>query len=143
MAGWSYTDAGLASDPLQIESIRTTPDPPMPGTSLKATVKAAAQEEIVDGAYIEVVVKLGLVKLFTKRYDLFEKLRGDTSDWSLTADTAPGGEPIMPGNVELTFGMDLPRETPQAKFTVNARGYTVDDDDLFSLDFRVDFMKQP
>ena len=30
-----------------------------------------------------------------------------------------------------------------AKFTINARGYTVDDDDLFCVDLRVDFMKKP
>jgi len=30
-----------------------------------------------------------------------------------------------------------------AKFTINARGYTVDDDDLFCVDLKVDFMKKP
>ncbi len=30
-----------------------------------------------------------------------------------------------------------------AKFTINARGYTVDDDDLFCVILKVDFMKGP
>jgi hypothetical protein len=30
-----------------------------------------------------------------------------------------------------------------AKFTIKARGYTVDDDDLFCVDLRVNFMKGP
>lgn len=30
-----------------------------------------------------------------------------------------------------------------AKFTISARGYTVDDDDLFCVDLKVDFMKKP
>lgn len=30
-----------------------------------------------------------------------------------------------------------------AKFTIKARGYTVDDDDLFCVDLKVNFMKRP
>ena len=30
-----------------------------------------------------------------------------------------------------------------AKFTIKARGYTVDDDDLFCVDLKVNFMKGP
>jgi len=30
-----------------------------------------------------------------------------------------------------------------AKFTVNVRGYTADDEDMLCLDLRVDFMKSP
>jgi hypothetical protein len=30
-----------------------------------------------------------------------------------------------------------------AKFIIKARGYTVDDDDLFCVDLRVNFMKGP
>ncbi|MFJ9822013.1 hypothetical protein ACIRU3_43625 [Streptomyces sp. NPDC101151] len=87
MAHWSYTDCGLPGYPLLIQSITSTPDSLRPGSEWKATIKAVAQEEIKDGAYLGVMVKLGLVKLLQRRYDLFEALRGgDVSGWTLTTD---------------------------------------------------------
>jgi hypothetical protein len=43
--------------------------------------------------------------------------------------------------MNLTFGMNLARETPQAKFRITARGYTATDENLFALDFKVDITK--
>lgn len=140
MTSWSYyTDAGLPTDPLQVESIALTPDPPKPGADLKGVIKATVTAEITDGAYADVMVKLGLIKLLHKRFDLFAELKKDGSPWSLTADSG-NGAPVTPGRVELTFDGRLPREIPKAKFIVIVRAYTVDEDDLAALDFKVDFM---
>jgi hypothetical protein len=139
MTAWSYTNSGTDSDALQIRSVEMTPDPPERGKSLTATIQATALEEIVEGAYLNVVVKLGRIKVSQREYDLFEKLKGDTFGWSLTADTAAGGEPLKPGDVELTFGMDLPKEIPPTQLTLNVRAYTANDGDLCSLDGEFDF----
>ncbi|MFF7638414.1 ML domain-containing protein [Kitasatospora sp. NPDC008050] len=139
MAKWSYVNAGSETDRLQIESITVTPDPPKPGADLKGVIKATVTAEITDGAYAEVTVKLGLVRLLQKRYDLFAELKKDGSPWSLTADSG-GGAPVAPGKVELTFDGSLPREIPRAKFTISVRAYTVDDEDLAALDAQVDFL---
>ena len=138
MTSWSYEDAGLETDPLQIESITVTPDPPKPGADLKGVIKTTVTAEITDGAYADVVVKLGLVKVLTKRYDLFAELKNGSA-WSLTADSGSGA-PVKPGPVTLTFNGTLPREIPRAKFNISVRAYTVDDDDLAALNFKVDFM---
>jgi hypothetical protein len=142
MPSWSYTNAGLPTDPLQIESITINPDPPKPGAELKGVIKATVTAEITDGAYAEVVVKLGLVKLLQKTFDLFAELKKDGSPWRLTADSG-NGAPVTPGKVELTFDGRLPREIPESKYTINVRAYTTDDDNLAALDFKVDFMRSP
>lgn len=63
MDGWSYEDCGsftvvlaiislrlcvgLSTDPVQIDSISVTPDPPQPGKDLTVKVKATVVENIV------------------------------------------------------------------------------------------------
>ncbi|MDV5146227.1 ML domain-containing protein [Streptomyces sp. SBC-4] len=139
MTNWSFTDAGMPTDPLQIESAILTPDTVKPGGEVKLTIKGTVQQAIEDGAYLDVSVKLGLVKLLQKRFDLLGELRnGPTGGWAATPD--PAGGPIKPGKVELTYTMQLQRETPPSKFVVNVRAYTVDDDELASLDFRIDLL---
>ncbi|MGW7313906.1 ML domain-containing protein [Streptomyces sp. NPDC054854] len=143
MANWMYVNAGTPEDALQIESVSATPDPPKPGSSLRFDIKATAQGKITEGAYVDVTVKLGLIKLLHKQYDLFQLLKGDTSNgWTLTRTTGSSSDPIEPGSADLVFAWDaFPREIPPAKFTIALRAYTVDDNDLFALDFKLDFMK--
>ncbi|MET9672425.1 ML domain-containing protein [Streptomyces sp. NPDC006482] len=143
MTNWSYTNVGLPTDPLQIETVTVTPDPPKPGSEVKLTVKGTAQEAIEDGAFFDVTVKLGLIKLLQKRFDLFQELRNGSPDDGWSANPDPAGGPIKPGDLELTFTLQLPREIPRAKFTLNARGYTAGDDDLAAVDIHVDFLTIP
>ncbi|MFC5183664.1 ML domain-containing protein [Actinomadura harenae] len=145
MTGWNYVDCGLPSDPLQIESIVFDPDPPRPGAPLKVAIKAVATDRIVDGAVVDLTVKLGLIKLLAKRHDLLAMLRGDTTDgFTLTCDTFRGGDAIERGPLQLTLSWDpLPKETPRAKFNISVRCFTNDEDDLASLDFKVDFQPHP
>ena len=142
MTAWSYTNAGLPTDPLQIETITLTPDPPKVYSDTTLTLKGTVLEAIEDGAYFDVTVKLGLIKLMQKRFDLFEELRGAKTlgtTWAASPD--PAGGPIKPGDLELTIAMPLPKEIPQAKFTLNVRGYTASEDDLATLDLKFDFMR--
>jgi hypothetical protein len=140
MANWSYTDAGSSYDVLQIQDLTSIPDSVKPGSEWRADIRANANDEIADGAYLEITVKLGLIKLLHKQYDLFEKLRADAAKdgWSLTLETGDAGEPIRKGDVRLTLAVQLPREIPSARFAIAVRARTVDDDDLAALDFKVD-----
>lgn len=141
MANWSYQNAGRKSDPLQIDSIHVTPDTPKPGDTIKAVIKATVTAEIIDGAYADVVVKLGRIKILQNQFDLFAELKKDGSPWSLTADSG-NGAPVTPGQVELTFDGRLPREIPPAQFDIDVLAYTVDDDDLAALQFKVSFLPE-
>ncbi|KAF9460819.1 ML domain-containing protein [Collybia nuda] len=132
--GWSYSDCGLASDVVQIESINVSPDPPKPGQALTVTVKAAVTSPIEEGAYADVVVKLGLIKLLQKRFDLCEE--------AINAN-ATVQCPVEAGVYTIAQTVDLPREIPRAKFSVSVRGFTGEDEDMFCVDLKVDFMKKP
>ncbi|MER7758002.1 ML domain-containing protein [Kitasatospora sp. NPDC097643] len=139
MANWSYEDTGLATDALVINSITATPDPLATGRTNVFTINATAQAEIADGAYLDVTIKLGLIKLLTKRYDLFTQLRG-AGDLKLTCETSDGKSPIPKGDTTLTLTMDFPKEIPRAKFNLTVQGYTADEDDLLSLKAQVNFL---
>ncbi|KAI0034323.1 ML domain-containing protein [Vararia minispora EC-137] len=131
---WDWSDCGLTSDPIQIESIVVTPDPPKPGQEMTVTVKASAQEVVEDGAYADVTVKLGVVKLLHREFDLCEEARN--ANMSVTC-------PVDKGDYTVVQSVTLPKEIPQARFTVDVQGYTVDDDDLFCVNLKVNFMKFP
>ncbi|KAF9039132.1 MD-2-related lipid-recognition domain-containing protein [Panaeolus papilionaceus] len=132
--GWSYTNCGLDTDPIQFESIKLSPDPPKPGQDLTVKVTGSTKKNIKVGAYAEITVKLGLIKIFKKEVDLCEEAR--KANVSIQC-------PIEPGKYTIEHTVAMPKEIPQAKFTVGVRAYTVDHDDLFCLAFMVDFMKRP
>jgi len=132
--GWSYVDCGLPTDPIQIDSISVSPDPPQPGQDLTVTVKAHAQEQVEEGAYADVSVKLGLIKLLQKQFDLCEEARNANTSVQC---------PVERGNYEVVHTVALPKEIPKAKFNIDVRGFTVDEDDLFCVKLNVDFMKRP
>ncbi|CAA7268698.1 unnamed protein product [Cyclocybe aegerita] len=134
MAGWSYEDCGLDTDPVQIKSIEVFPDPPKPGEDLTVRVKGTTKETIVDGAYAEVVVKLGLIKLLRKTFDLCDEAR--KSHTSLQC-------PVKPGEYTVEHTVALPKEIPKAKFAVNVRGFMVTEEDMLCLNLKVDFMENP
>ncbi|MFF2812337.1 ML domain-containing protein [Streptomyces sp. NPDC058000] len=140
MTSWSYTDCGLSTDALQIRSVEVSPDPPETRNQTVITLKGTVQEVIEEGAYVDVVVKLGLIKLIQKRYDLHEELR---QGGAFALVTPAHTSPIPKGDIELRFTPPLPGPTPQAKFSVALRAYTAGDEDLACLDIKLDYMKTP
>ncbi|KAF8078541.1 ML domain-containing protein [Lyophyllum atratum] len=131
---WDWKDCGGPSDPIQVESIEVYPDPPQPGKELTVKVKGKATELIEEGAYADVIVKLGLVKLLQKRFDVCDEARNANASVQC---------PVEPASYIVEQTVALPKEIPRAKFTVNIRGYTVDEDPMLCLDLHVDFMKNP
>ncbi|KAJ7024491.1 putative vacuole protein [Mycena alexandri] len=127
---WSWSDCGLPTDAILLKSIEVSPDPPAPGKNLTITVKGTANQRIEDGAYVNVVVKLGLVKLLQKNFDVCEEARNANA--SVTC-------PVEKGDYEVVQTVPLPREIPPAKFTVQVRGFTADNDDMVCLDIRANF----
>lgn len=138
MTTWRYTDIGRDTDPLIINSITATPDAPQPGSPWKLAINATVLETIKEGAYLDVTVKLGLINLLQKRYDLFECLNGKHPEIPLTLDDKQVG-PIEKGKVDMTLALNLKREVPPAKFKILVGGYSAEEGDLFSIDATVDF----
>ncbi|KAK0465094.1 ML domain-containing protein [Desarmillaria tabescens] len=131
---WSYVDCGVSTDVIQLESIKIKPDPPKPGEDLTVIVKGYVQERIEEGAYADVTVKLGLIKLLQKSFDLCEEARNANA--SITC-------PVEPGPYTVKHTVSLPKEIPPSKFSVDVFGYTAEDDDLVCLQMKIDFMKRP
>ncbi|KAG8928056.1 Phosphatidylglycerol/phosphatidylinositol transfer protein [Tulasnella sp. 418] len=131
---WNFVDCGSPSDVIQIQSLTVSPDPPVPGQNLTIKVKAFVTETIEDGAYADVTVKLGLIKLLHKRFDVCEEAEKNNAEIQC---------PVEAGFHDVTQTVELPKEIPPAKFVVNVRGYTVDDEDMVCADIKVDFMKRP
>ncbi|KAJ7600658.1 ML domain-containing protein [Mycena floridula] len=131
---WSWVDCGEATNPVKIKSIDVSPDPPVPGQEMTVTVNAVANELVEEGAYANVVVKLGRIKLLSKTFDLCEEGRNANTTVQC---------PVERGEYTVSSTVDLPKEIPKAKFNVNVDGYTVNDEDLVCLVLTVDFTKKP
>ncbi|TEB34983.1 hypothetical protein FA13DRAFT_1753373 [Coprinellus micaceus] len=134
MDKWEYEDCGEPDWPVEIDSIEVSPDPPQPGKDLTVKVKAKAKERIEEGAYADVTVKLGLVKLLEKTFDVCEEARNANATIQC---------PVEEGYYIIEQTVALPKEIPRAKFVVNINAYTVEDEDLLCLNLKVDFMKNP
>ncbi|PPQ88662.1 hypothetical protein CVT25_010238 [Psilocybe cyanescens] len=129
---WDWENCGLDTDPVQIISIQVSPDPPQPGKDLTVTVNASVEEEIVEGAYTDVTVKLGLVRILKKRFDVCEEARNANATIQCPVETGP---------YTVVQTVALPKEIPKAKFKVDVLGYTADDEDMLCVKLTVDFMK--
>ncbi|KAF8168022.1 ML domain-containing protein [Crassisporium funariophilum] len=131
---WGWAVCGDSTDPVQIQSIQVKPDPPQPGQDLTVIVTGKASSAITEGAYADVIVKLGLVKLLTKQFDVCEEARNANASVQC---------PVEPGQYTVEHTVALPREIPKARFNVHVQGYTAEDEDMLCLDLKVDFMKRP
>ncbi|KAJ3935342.1 MAG: ML domain-containing protein [Lentinula lateritia] len=124
---------GMETDPIQIQSIEISPDPPLPGKPLTVKVTGTASEVIEEGATADVTVKLGLIKLLTKTFDVCEEARSANASVQC---------PVEKGQYIVEQTVDLPKEIPPAKFNIHIDGYTVDEDDLMCMDLTIDFTKK-
>ncbi|KAL7004969.1 Phosphatidylglycerol/phosphatidylinositol transfer protein [Cystobasidiomycetes sp. EMM_F5] len=73
-SSWTFVDCGDVSDAIEIKSLRVVPDPPQPGKKMTIYADGTAKQRIDEGAYADVVVKLGLIKIIQKRFDVCEEL---------------------------------------------------------------------
>jgi len=130
---WTFNDCGSPTDAVQIKSLRVDPDPPKPGEKLTIYATGTVKETIDEGAYADVVVKLGLIKLLTRRFDVCEEL----SKANATLQC-----PIKPGDYDIVQSVDLPREIPKAKFIVQARAFTQPpESSMACADIAIDFLR--
>ncbi|KAJ6519920.1 ML domain-containing protein [Mycena sanguinolenta] len=130
-AGWEYVDCGSPSNPIQIESIELSPDPPLLGQDLTVTARGVVTEVIAEGATAQATVKLGLIKLLQRTFDVCEESRKANATISC---------PVEPGPYEVVHTVALPKEIPKAKFVVLVRGSTVAEETMLCLDLKIDFM---
>ncbi|TNY21524.1 phosphatidylglycerol/phosphatidylinositol transfer protein [Rhodotorula diobovata] len=131
MTQWGWYDCGEPGDALEIESIKVSPDPPKPGHKLTIEAKGKVHNLVDEGTYADVTVKLGLIKLLTKRFDVCDEL--DNANATLSC-------PIEPGSYTITQSVDLPAEIPRAKFQVQARVFTQEELPAACMDLWINFL---
>ena len=118
---------GLA---IQVNSIDVTPDPPKPGQNLTVNASGIVKSTVDKGTYVDVVVKIGLIRLLSKRFDVCELAEENDAEIKC---------PIAPGTYNLTQVVALPREIPPAKFNVHVTGQTQEEKPLLCLDLSINF----
>ncbi|KAM5530786.1 hypothetical protein V8D89_015527 [Ganoderma adspersum] len=131
---WDWKDCGTDSHLVHINSIEISPDPPQRGQDLTITVDGVAKEAVEDGAYADVTVKAGIIRLLHKEFDVCEEARNANTTIQC---------PVEKGHHKVTQTVTLPNEIPPAQFTVNIRGFTEGDDDLVCMDLMMDFRILP
>lgn len=118
----------LESQILDLQSVVLTPNPPEKGQNLTVTAKGYLSEDVEDGAYVEVEVRYGFIKLIHQTFDLCEEI----SKVDLEC-------PIKKGEQIITKEVEIPDEVPPGRYMVNARAYTKDDEFITCLAATVDF----
>jgi len=117
-------------DLVQIEKVDLEPNPPSPGKELIIKATGTVKEDIEEGAYIELQVKYGLIRLIKTRADLCEQVQNVDMEC-----------PINKGKLEITKTVELPREIPPGKYTVFADVYTKEDLQITCLTATVNFAR--
>lgn len=113
---------------LRLDSVDITPNPPERGANLTITASGLLHTAVADGAYVDVVVNYGYIKLLTQTYDLCEEL----PNVDMTC-------PVAEGAYTLTKEVAIPGEVPPGKYTVFARAYNKDDTMITCLTGSVEF----
>ncbi|PSR70729.1 hypothetical protein PHLCEN_2v13395 [Hermanssonia centrifuga] len=107
---WDWEPCGSVSDPLEIKHIEVSPDPPQRGQDLTVKVIGNVKEVIDDGAYADVTVKIGLIKILQKEFDLCEE--AENAKVNVTC-------PVDKGTKEVTHTVTLPKEIPLGSLAHN------------------------
>ncbi|CAG8649202.1 6775_t:CDS:2 [Ambispora leptoticha] len=111
----TISDCSNDNDILQIEYITIRPDPPKKGKSLDIDARGYLTERVDEGSYVDITVKLGLIRLLQQRMDLCEQV-----------EKVDKKCPLEAGPQTLKKTVELPKEIPPGKYFVDAFVYTKD-----------------
>ena len=116
---------------LHLDEVIVTPNPPVAGQNLTFTAVGTLDKTIEEGAYVEVEVRYGFIKLIHQTYDLCEEI--------VKVDLQC---PIKLGKQTITKNVEIPEEVPPGKYLVVARAYTKDDEYITCLTATIIFPVQ-
>ncbi|KAJ3097953.1 Phosphatidylglycerol/phosphatidylinositol transfer protein [Phlyctochytrium planicorne] len=118
----SVTHCGGPDDVFQPERISLIPDPPKRGAPLTVEVIGTTTADVTDGAYADVVAKLGVIKLVDRRLDLCQEIKQIGREC-----------PVEKGRQEITHTVDIPREVPPGKYSISVDAFNADQAPLTCL----------
>ncbi|KAI1342366.1 phosphatidylinositol/phosphatidylglycerol transfer protein [Xylariaceae sp. FL0016] len=123
-----FCDSDHSKDIVQIESVDLLPNPPESGAELVIRATGTVFEPIEKGAYVDLTVKYGLIRLVNTRADLCEQV----SNVDLEC-------PINKGVLSVTKAVQIPKEVPPGTYNVFADVYNEDGTPITCLQATVKF----
>lgn len=94
---------GTNDDIFTLSKLTLDPDPPAKGANLTVRVEGYLKETIVQGAYADVVVKIGVVKLLDTRLDLCAQGKEFVGEEC----------PVQPGERAIEKTVEIPEQAPK------------------------------
>jgi len=126
-----FCNADRDDDLITIDEVVLTPNPPQAGATLVIEARGTVKETILDGAYVNLEVKYGYIRLISTQANLCKEVKNVDLEC-----------PIEPGAISITKPVDLPKEIPPGKYTVQADVYTKDDVHITCLTATVNFNRK-
>ncbi|KAK4696874.1 hypothetical protein P7C71_g1123, partial [Lecanoromycetidae sp. Uapishka_2] len=112
---------------LTIDYVDLSPNPPKAGQTLSIQAKGNFTEKILQGAFVNLQVKYGLIRLINQKTDLCEQMKNIDEECPLY------GEKV------ITKDVDLPKEIPPGHYTVLADVFTKDSERITCLEASIQF----
>lgn len=113
---------------LRIDEINLLPNPPARGENLTIEASGFLSEDVGEGAYINVVVTYGYIRLLTQTFDLCEQVE----EVDLKC-------PLKKGPISIKKEIELPSEIPPGQYTAIAKVFTKNDEPITCLETKVAF----
>ncbi|KAM7202036.1 Phosphatidylglycerol/phosphatidylinositol transfer protein [Rhypophila sp. PSN 637] len=123
-----FCEADRTKDHIIIDSVILTPNPPEAGKVLKIAASGDVKHEIEEGAYVNLSVKYGYIRLINTKADLCEEIKNVDLEC-----------PIKKGPIAIIKEVELPKEIPPGKYTVLADVYTKEGEHITCLTAAVTF----
>ncbi|AMD19069.1 HBR168Cp [Eremothecium sinecaudum] len=115
---------------LTMKYLHISPNPPERGANLTITASGILEEDVEEGAYVELEVHLGLIKLLSLTLDLCELLEDNKLSVSC---------PLEAARYKIEKVVEIPKQVPPGVYTVQARAYTEDGDEIVCLSGKTSF----
>lgn len=113
---------------LDLQKVVIDPNPPAKGQNLTFVATGYLSQDVVDGAYVDVDVRYGFIRLIHQTYDLCEQVTNVDLEC-----------PIKKGEQVISKLVEIPEEVPPGKYLVNARAYTAEGALIACLSATVEF----
>ncbi|KAI9318435.1 ML domain-containing protein [Dichotomocladium elegans] len=117
---------------LDIQDITLTPAQPEAGKELLIEAEGVLHERVDAGAKAHVIVKMGVVQLLRRTFDLCDE--AEKNDMEVQC-------PVENGYVKIAKTVTLPKEVPKAHYRVQVRAENYDGAPLACLNINVDFRR--
>lgn len=107
---------------LSLKKVTVDPNPPLKGANLTFVAEGVLSADVEDGAYVEVDVRYGYIRLIHQTFDLCEEITKVDLEC-----------PILKGKQVIEKTVEIPKEVPPGKYIVYARAFTKDDEFITCL----------